>query len=236
MKHNGNNNLNPEDTAFLMPCIFMVQYCFATIGVKLSNKIGIRLNIFISLIIIYISLGIMIFSTNYYLILIAMGIFGLGDGLETLSVINNCWKYFPDNTGLVNGIIITGLGISSGILTPIGDYIIINPNKEEPIDDIYPDFVANKLKNFLYFLMILFIILGFFGMVLSFNYEKEYEAQEDNMQITSSNGLNENYLLKIEKRKNNLNHLSLLCEGFFSEKNFFLLLFCFSTPCKYILI
>jgi hypothetical protein len=26
----------------------------------------------------------------------------------------------------------------------------------------------------------------------------------------------------------------MLCEGFFSEKNFFLLLFCFCSPCKYI--
>lgn len=232
MKHNGNNNLIPEDTAFLMPCIFMVQYCFASLGVKLGNKIGIRLNILISLIIIYISLGIMIFSTNYYVILLAMGIFGLGDGLETLSVINNCWKYFPGNTGLVNGIIITGLGISSGILTPIGDYIIINPKKVDPEDDIYPDFVANNLKDFLYFLTILFIILGFFGILLSFNYEKEYKDQEDNIPIISSNELNDK---DIEKTKNN-SHLILLCEGFLSEKNFFLLLFCFCTPCKYILI
>ena len=213
----------------------MVQYCFATLGVKLSNKIGIRSNIFISLIIIYSSIGIMIFSTNYYAILLAMGIFGLGDGLETLSVINNCWKFFPGHTGLVNGIIITGLGISSGILTPIGDYIIINPEKIEPIDDIYPDFVANNLKDFLYFLMILFIILGVLGMVLSFNYEKEYDS-EDNIDITSSKDLNEKDLLKIEKNNNKSNHLSLLCEGFFSEKNFFLLLFCFCTPCKCVLI
>ena len=214
----------------------MVQYCFATLGVKLSNKIGIRSNIFISLIIIYSSIGIMIFSTNYYAILLAMGIFGLGDGLETLSVINNCWKFFPGHTGLVNGIIITGLGISSGILTPIGDYIIINPEKIEPIDDIYPDFVANNLKDFLYFLMILFIILGVLGMVLSFNYEKEYDSQEDNIDITSSKDLNEKDLLKIEKNNNKSNHLSLLCEGFFSEKNFFLLLFCFCTPCKCVFI
>ena len=214
----------------------MVQYCFATLGVKLSNKIGIRSNIFISLIIIYSSIGIMIFSTNYYAILLAMGIFGLGDGLETLSVINNCLKFFPLHTVIVNGIIITGLGISSGILTPIGDYIIINPEKIEPIDDIYPDFVANNLKDFLYFLMILFIILGVLGMVLSFNYEKEYDSQEDNIDITSSKDLNEKDLLKIEKNNNKSNHLSLLCEGFFSEKNFFLLLFCFCTPCKCVLI
>jgi hypothetical protein len=84
--------------------------------------------------------------------------------------------------------------------------------------------------------MILFIILGVLGMVLSFNYEKEYDSQEDNIDITSSKDLNEKDLLKIEKNNNKSNHLSLLCEGFFSEKNFFLLLFCFCTPCKCVLI
>ena len=81
----------------------------------------------------------MILFKNYYVILTAMGIFGLGDGLEALSVINNCWKYFPNHTALVNGIILTGLGISSGVLTPIGDYLIINPDKVEPKDGIYPE-------------------------------------------------------------------------------------------------
>lgn len=215
-----------------MPCIFMVQFCFATIGVKLSNKVGIRYNIFIGLIIIYISFAIMVIFTNYYVILVAMGIFGLGDGLETLSVINNCWKFFPDHAALVNGIIITGLGISSGILTPIGDYIIINPDKVEPIEGIYPDYIANNLKKYLYFLIILFIILGIIGISFTFNYEKYPYSKEGYLNKYTSNILNDKELLIIDNEQNNKNYLSFLCEGFLSEKNFFLLLFCFCTPCN----
>ena len=218
-----------------MPCIFMVQYCVATIGVKLSEKIGIRNNVIIGVIIIYISILIMIFFTNYYVILIAMAIFGLGVGIETLSVINNAWKYFPEHAALVNGIIITGLGISSGILTPIGDYLIINPDKEEPINGIYPRNVANNLKKFLYFLLILYLILGLIGIVLSFNFEEDVPHSEDNQKESVSVEINEKDSLIIDAQQNKQNNMGSLWEGFFSEKNFFLLLFCFSTPCKYII-
>ena len=218
-----------------MPCIFMVQYCVATIGVKLSEKIGIRNNVIIGVIIIYISILIMIFFTNYYVILIAMAIFGLGVGIETLSVINNAWKYFPEHAALVNGIIITGLGISSGILTPIGDYLIINPDKEEPINGIYPRNVANNLKKFLFFLLILYLILGLIGIVLSFNFEEDVSHSEDNQKESVSIEINEKDSLIIDAQQNKQNNMGSLWEGFFSEKNFFLLLFCFSTPCKYII-
>jgi MFS family permease len=213
----------------------MVQYCVATIGVKLSEKIGIRNNVIIGVIIIYISILIMIFFTNYYVILIAMAIFGLGVGIETLSVINNAWKYFPEHAALVNGIIITGLGISSGILTPIGDYLIINPDKEEPINGIYPRNVANNLKKFLYFLLILYLILGLIGIVLSFNFEEDDSHSEDNQKESVSIEINEKDSLIIDAQQNKQNNMGSLWEGFFSEKNFFLLLFCFSTPCKYII-
>lgn len=217
-----------------MPCIFMVQYCVATIGVKLSEKIGIRFNVLIGLIIIYISFGLMIFFTNYYIILIAMCIFGLGDGLETLSVINNCWKYFPQHAALVNGIIITGLGISSGILTPIGDYIIINPSKIEPEGGFYPAYIAQNLKKYLYFLIILFLILGAIGLAFSFNYEKDDTHLENNINKSISIEMNEKQPLIVDSHQNKNNNCGFLCEALLSEKNFFLLLFCFCTPCKYI--
>ena len=38
LKYNGNNDIEQKDTAILMPCIFLIQYCFMTIGVKLGNK------------------------------------------------------------------------------------------------------------------------------------------------------------------------------------------------------
>ena len=213
LKHNGNPNVVPEDTSFLMPCIFLVQYCFMTIGVNLGNKVGPRFSTLIGISFMYISYLIMIFFSNYYLVLVAMGIFGLGDGLANLSVIKNCWKYFPGHEALINGIIIGGLGISSAILTPIADYIIINPNHVEPINDIYPKVIANHLLNFLYFLSCFFLVLGTIAVTCTFKYEEDREEEKEEKVKTGSN-------------------LSLLCEGFLTFKNFILGLFCFCGPCK----
>ena len=217
--HNGNENLTPEDTSFLMPCIFLIQYCVMTVGVKLGDNIGPRYVTLIGVLLMYLSYIIMIITTNYYLVLLSMGIFGLGDGVANLSLIKNCWKYFPNNTALVNGIIIGGLGISSAILTPIADYIIINPEKKDPIGDFYEKEIADNLLNYLYFIFILFIILGILATVLTIRYEEEEKDSSKKEVLTEKNG--------------NSNSLKLMCEGFFSEKNYFLLLFCFCGPRNY---
>ena len=159
----------------------------------------------------------MIFK-NYYLILLSFGVFGLGDGLANLSVIKNGWKYYPDKLGLVNGIILGGLGLSSSILTPIADYLIINPDKQKTdINGIYPKEVSNKLKNYLYFLSILFFILSIVAVCLTFNYQEEDPSKVEELD---------------ELQKTHNKGFGVLYEAFFSEKNYFLLLFCFCGPCK----
>ena len=218
LKHKG-NDVTPEDTAFLMPCIFLVQYCFMTLGVKLGNKIGPRLVVLIGISLMLLSYGIMIKFTNYYLVLLSMGIFGMGDGIANLSVIKNCWMYFPNNKGLVNGIIIGGLGISSSVLTPIADYIIINPKKKEPVNNIYEKEVSDNLKKYLFFILILFAVLGIFAVALTFKYEEDQDPSK----------------LETLADKKGENNMKLICEGFFSEKNYFLLLFCFCGPCNFYL-
>lgn len=219
LKHNGNPSIVPEDTSFLMPCIFLVQYCFMTIGVKLGNRVGARFSTLIGILFMYGSYAIMIFSTNYYLVLIAMGVFGLGDGLANLSVITNCWKYFPNNKALINGIIIGGLGISSAVLTPIADYFIINPRHVEPDESgIYPVKIANHLLDFLYFLAGFFLVLGILAVSLTFNYKEELvdEDKYDEKEFVGKN----------------VSNMKLLCEGFWSIKNLILGLFCFCGPCN----
>ena len=230
LKHNGNPDIVPEDTSFLMPCIFLVQYCFMTIGVNLGNKVGPRFSTLIGILVMYVSYVIMIFCTNYYLILVAMGVFGLGDGLANLSVIKNCWKYFPNSAALVNGIIIGGLGLSSAVLTPIADYFIINPDRREPDDEgIYDEDIANNLLNFLYFLLILFLVLGFFAVAFTFKYEAEAGR-------TASDVFGKAAKLEIEDGENKntqpQSNLKILCDGFLSWTNLSLSLFCFCGPCK----
>ena len=172
----------------------------------------------------------MIFSTNYYLVLVAMGVFGLGDGLANLSVIKNCWKYFPQNKALVNGIIIGGLGLSSAILTPIADYFIINPKGKEPDKDgIYPKEIADRLLNFLYFLAIFFLFLGAIAVAFTFKYELEPNSTDEVFGKGAELEEDEKDQTVANKSRSNM---GLLCEGFWSLKNLILTFFCFCGPCK----
>ena len=230
LKYHGNEDLVPEDTSFLMPCIFLVQYCFMTIGVKLGDSVGPRISTLIGILFMYISYIIMIFSTNYYLVLIAMGVFGLGDGLANLSVIKNCWKYFPEHKALVNGIIIGGLGLSSAVLTPIADYIIINPDKVTPTGGIYPKDIADNLLNFLYLLLILFLVLGAIAVGFTFKFEIEVGSTDNIFYKAAKLEMEEKETTGDRGKRSNM---SLLCEGFWSLKNLILGMFCFCGPCKY---
>jgi len=101
-----------------MPCSDLFIYFTLTLGTKMGNIIGVRLTIVVALACKYISYALLLFIPNYYIVLIAMCLFGIGNGLGNLTYMKNSWKYFPKSQGLVNGIILGGAGISSSVLTP----------------------------------------------------------------------------------------------------------------------
>ena len=181
-----------------------------TIGVKLDNKIGTRFITLIGAILINLSFILMMISTNYYLILISMCILGLGCGLSYLSVVKNCWEYFPNRLGLVYGIIITGDRLSSSILIYIAEFLIIRY-------DLSPKEISDKFLNYLILLSILVFMLSILAVYLTFNYQEE----EDLSEIEELN----------EKIKTENNDSSSLCRCFWSKKNLFLSLFCIFAPC-----
>ena len=114
-----------------MPCSDLFIYFTLTLGTKMGNKIGVRLTIIVALACKYISYALLLFIPNYYVVLFAMCLFGVGNGLGNLTYMKNSWKYFPKLQGLINGIILGGAGLSSSILTPLADFFIINPDKEK---------------------------------------------------------------------------------------------------------
>ena len=130
-----------------MPCSDLFIYFTLTLGTKMGNIIGVRLTIVVALACKYISYALLLFIPNYYIVLIAMCLFGIGNGLGNLTYMKNSWKYFPKSQGLVNGIILGGAGISSSVLTPLADYFIINPDKEKANEDtgLYPKEVGDRV-------------------------------------------------------------------------------------------
>jgi len=188
-----------------------------TLGVKLGDTITARGTTIISVLLLILSYLILIQFPNFNMVLFGMCIFGIGNGLGNLSVIKNCWRYFPNNKALINGIILTGFGISSAFYSFIAD-IIINYNKE-PTDNqgYYSVEISNNLITFLKFNLCTIIFLGSFSIILTFPFKKEEEL--------INNIENE---IEIENENENEN----LFDAFFSIPNLQLAIICFCGPCK----
>ena len=204
-----------------MPCSDLFIYFTLTLGTKMGNKIGVRLTIIVALACKYASYLLLLFIPNYYVVLIAMCLFGVGNGLGNLTYMKNSWKYFPKSQGLINGIILGGAGISSSILTPLADFFIINPDKEKADEKtgLYPEDVGNRVPKYLIILLIIFSVLGLFSLIFNFPFKEEDDTKPT------------------EKEENLIKPLpgeaeSSLKETFFSIKNCMLICFCFCGFCK----
>ena len=238
-----------------MPAIFFVQYLFMAIGVKIGDKFGARISTLMSVVIMLASYSIIITQKNYFAVLGGMAIFGMGDGIGNLSVINNGFRYFPDKRGIVNGVILGGMGLASSVLTPLADFVIINPEKKGVDDDgFYPKEVADNLVNFMKVLILIFVVLGTLAVSLTFPFVKEEvqltkiideQPNEKDEQLRldsgSENKANDNKHPSIDDNNNNNTHLievkatktdEPMMEAFCSMKNLQLSVFCFSGPCK----
>ena len=232
-----------------MPCLDAIIYFFLTIGVKLGDKIGVRNTVILTFGLHYFSYFILIFAKNYYLFLISMVMFGIGHAISNLAVIKNCWKYFPNNTGLVYGIIVSGAGICSSIFTPLADFFVINPEKE--ITDelgFYPKYIAMRLLKYLIIVTMILAIFGALSIFFTFDKQKieevkigeiiEADKNEDEEQnkLTKKESLIESENDEIKKNEDQIqpNKASnkQLWEAFLSVKNIMFIAFCFCSFCK----
>ena len=126
-----------------MPCSDLFIYFTLTLGAKMGNRIGVRLTIVVALACKYVSYILLLFVPNYYVVLLSMCLFGVGNGLGNLTYMKNSWKYFPKKQGLVCGVILGGAGISSSVLTPLADYVIIILIKKRQMKK--QDYIQKKL-------------------------------------------------------------------------------------------
>jgi len=242
----------PKDLYFLMPCSDLLLNLFNTFGLKIGDKIGSRNAVLLSVFFEFITLAILLYIPNYYMVLLAMGIFGIGIATNSLITIKNCWKYYPHIKGLVYGFNVGAAGISTSFFTPIADFWIINKDKEKTgSDGLYPRRVADRLPTYLYVLVGIFFIFGLLSYLLTFNYEEdedssqietliEEEKKEDiekdkekkEEEKVSKKNEEKKDEIKIKRRKISFKELF---ELFCSKKNLQMLVFIFGGPCKQII-
>lgn len=214
--------------------IDVLYYLFLLIGLKLDNFINIRLSILISLIIQYLSFALLyFFFKKPFISIMSMGLFHIGNAMSSLISIKNCWKYYKNKLGFINGFILSGAGFSSSILTILGEYFIINP-KHKKIYENENYKTSNFEENFRLFLFIIAVIIISCGFV-SFSFSCQYKEEEFNVdELTESDSCAESqdsisdYALskRVSKQKKNSKHglynalysgqnIKLICIGFF---------------------
>lgn len=228
-----------------MPCLDVLVSSFSTPGAQLGAKIGTRFTIIIMLILHLISYIILNYGNKFHIVIIAICLFGIGTGLSNITYMKNCWKYFPKNNGLVNGIIISSSGIFSTFLTVLADFFIINPEREVTNDGIYPKNVAYNIEKYVETITLMMAIIDIIGFFLSFDYDEIKETKEE--KIKKLNEIKRNSLETIDINistestntnsekinQNVVNNKIKLKDVFFSKTNFKFLTFCFCGFCKY---
>jgi len=243
-----------------MPSLDGVIYLFLTIGVKLGDKVGTRNTVILTFVLHFLSYIILLFAKNLYLFLISMAMFGIGHAISNLAVIKNCWKYFPNSTGLVYGILMSGAGICSSIFTPLADFIVINPEKEKVDENgFYPEYIAMRLLKYLIIVTGILSVMGIISIFFTFNNDnhdenkkeenlvesQKLESKEDSKKEEETKGNNE----KEDERESNPNFNAIdsnrntikknnnrLFEAMLSIKNIMFIYFCFGSFCKFLLI
>ena len=249
LHYNGNEWVKPKQSYLLMPSIDLINNSVLNFGVIISQKIGLRYLILLSLFFSYLSCFLLIIFPNYFSVILAMGIFGIGCGFSYFPPIQNCWKYYPKKNGLIFGICVAGLGLSSSILTPLADFLIVNPDKKKTnTEGYYPPEVANRLKTYLYILTGIYVVLGILAFFFSFEY-KEEAIENDEKLIAEKKETNETETKTEDvKEKKETNETETKTEDVKEKKNItwkelfqllktkkylMLLSFCVCGLCKY---
>lgn len=219
LHYNGNPSIFPEDLYFLMPCSDLLLNIFNIFGLKIGELIGPKNAIILSLFFEFSSLSILLFIPKYIMILISMGIFGIGISINNLIITKNCWKYFPNNKGIVNGVIMMASGISTSFYTPIADFGIINPEKNGTYSNgLYSEEIANRFPNYIYVLFGIFFVFGSISFFFTFNYDEKIDNENNITENINEEKIVEDTIVE-EKKEENLEKENEKIENDLKEGN-----------------
>ena len=155
---------NAKKLYFVAPAGIFVFNALSAVTGFLDEKLGTRiLNIIASVLLLGAHLLIYFFKI-YWVLIIAYIIFGIGNSLTYFQSMKNCWKYFPEQKGLISGIILSAFGLGAFVFTSIADGVIKSKASTE-----------EKAKRFELYLMIVIlciILAGVISSVLCFPYKK----------------------------------------------------------------
>ena len=179
---------------FVAPTGIFVFNALCSITGILDDKFGTRiLNITASVCLLGSQLLVYFFKI-YAVLIIAYILFGIGNSLTYFQSLKNCWKYFPEQKGLISGIVLSCFGLGAFIFTSIADGVIKSNDKEGKKDEE----IVKGFKSYLIIVLISIAIAGTVSSILCFPYRNidQYIAGLLLIPDEDSDGQNE----KVEKQ------------------------------------
>ena len=198
LHHKSNGKIVTDDLFFYVPTLVFIEYLAILPSGYLEKLIGARFTTLLGLILTIIHYIILYLTTNYWIGLLAMGIFGFGIGIGYFPLINNAWKYFPEKKGFLSGLILCSFGMGSFFWIFIAEKII-NPNNLA-VEDKGPDEgyfaqnspVSSNIVEFWKYMIFIAIVFTIIITLLGFDYYEDEKVNENNDLMTPKKNSNEN--------------------------------------------
>ena len=95
------------------------------------------------------------------------GGFGLCNGISYGIPIYNSWKHFPNNKGLVTGIVLCGFGLGSFVFGMISTRVL-NPDSINSVNGKFPDDIVQRVPQTLRVLVSIWACFLVIGILMLF--------------------------------------------------------------------
>eukprot|EP01084_Bolivina_argentea_P186933 322111_1 len=222
-------------TAFIVPCSGIVVFAG-----KMEQKFGMRPTTILGFILMNIGISASYFVCHsFWGMLVFYGILnGMGVGIIYTMPILCVMRWFPNNKGLVNGLVAFAFGTSGIIFNPLSTYII-NP-KNIPIDPdtgfLYQNDVLNNIPSYFWKISLIYSFIAFLSMFYFKNppsWNQNMEADLIPNENEDKNQDKEKLIISNEKEKliiSNASDFSIVCSWLFMNLWFTFLLNMITAP------
>lgn len=121
-------------------------------------------------------MSIMVKSFYPFMLLFAAG-FGLNNALNYMVPMHHGWLWFPQNPGLVSGIIIGGFGIGTLVFSQVCT-AIVNPDNIAPVDGKFSKEVSDRVPHMLFVFTVSRLCIAIVSILLIFPGKDLTSSQE----------------------------------------------------------
>ena len=193
----------------MAPVMSLSLSLFCPLSGVLEVRFGPIISIIISSIVIELCLFLFYLQQDIWCFYGITLLLGVGSGLSANILLKNICFYYPEKKGMINGILMSIMGITSSFSSLLGEYIV-NPKKIPAKDadknPYYPEEVAENIKYYFIFAMIVFPSFILLTIIFFYRYNPNCEEEEKGEKQIENN---ENLEIKEGELMNNKNNKPL---------------------------